>query len=87
MRLKCWKNKNSEAQLKITGSYGGGQAQKILSNNFFISADYKSAPKTALDAILKFSIFPPGGAQVPDYAYCKIQDGGRSSFISDNRAK
>ena len=44
---------------------GGGQAQKILSNNFFISADYKSAPKTALDAILKFLIIPPGGAQVP----------------------
>ena len=66
---------------------GGGQAQKFLSNNFFISADYKSAPKTALGAILKFSIFPPGGAQEPDYAYCKIQDGGRSAFISDDRAK
>ena len=42
------------------------QAQKILSNNFFISADYKSVPKTALGSILKFSIFPLGGAQVAD---------------------
>ena len=66
---------------------GGGHPQNFLSNNFVISADYKSAPKTALGAILKFSIFPPGGAQEPDYTYCKIQDGGRISFISDDRAK
>ena len=63
------------------------EKSKILLNNLFISADYKSVPKTALDAILKFSIFPPGGAQVADYAYCKIQDGGRSTFISEDRAK
>ena len=29
-----------------------------MSNNFCITSDYKSAPKTALDAILKFLIFP-----------------------------
>jgi hypothetical protein len=58
-----------------------------LSHNILISGDYKSIPKTAVGAILKFSIFPPGGAQVPDYAYCKIQDSGRISFISDDSAK
>ena len=76
-----------EKTSNYAGIKGGGQAQKILSNNFFISADYKSAPKTALGAILKFSIFPPGGTQVADYMYCKIQDGGRSTFIFEDRAK
>ena len=65
----------------------GEQAQNLFSNKFFVSADYKSAPKTPFGAILKFFIFPPSGAQVPDYAYCKIQDGGRISFIFDDRAK
>ena len=58
-----------------------------MSNNLIISTDYESASKTALDAILKLSIFPLGGAHVPDYAYCKIQDGGCSTFISEDRAK
>ena len=84
---KFCKNWRTFGKVRPNLGGGGGQAQKFLSNNFVISAYYKLAPKTTFGANLKFSIFPPGRAQVPDDACWKFQDGGNISFTFNDRAK